>query len=259
MKRKIIDFHTHPYLTTAHNFCFYKNSLPEQMQENVQYLKNMDIIMICGSVIARTSDWEQIKACNREALELWDVLGEFYTPGFHIHPDHIQESIFELDLMRERGIRLVGELVPYMHGWDFSHPDLPVLLKAMEDRGMILSFHSTSIHDDVLCPLLEQFPGLYFVAAHPCEKPSVDIHLHRMEQFDNYYLDLSGSGLGRQGALKYMIDRAGKERFLFGTDFPLCPPAMYIGVIDHEPFLTDDEKEHVFYKNAERLLLGGTQ
>jgi len=257
MTKEITDFHAHPFFDAAHNFCYYKNSLPSDANSCAEYLQELGITRICGSILEVTDDWERIKACNREALALTDVLGEFYVPGFHIHPDNLRESIAELDLMGERGLKLVGELVPYMHGWDFSHPNLPVLLKVMEDKGMILNFHSTNISDDVMMPLLKGFPDLTFVAAHPGEKPSVESHLRRMEQFDNYYLDLSGGGLGRQGVLKYMIDRAGKERFLFGTDFPICPPAMYISVIDHEPFMTVDEKEHVFYKNAERLLFGG--
>ena len=259
MTRKIIDFHTHPFLDGSHNFCYYKASLPADTEGCFEYLRNWGVTGICGSVIQQTTDWKQIQSCNREALELSERWGDFYVPGFHVHPDHVTESLAELDMMQERGLKLVGELVPYMHGWDFSHPNLPILLKAMEDKGLILSFHSTKISDDVLNPLLERFPDLIFVAAHPDEKPGVETHLRRMEQFDNYYLDLSGRGLGRMGVLKYMIDRAGKERFLFGTDFPICPPAMYISVIDHEPFLTDDEKEHVFYKNAERLLFGGTR
>jgi len=256
MTRKIIDFHAHPFLNANHNLCYYKNSLPSDTAGCLEYLRDFGISRICGSVLQNTSEWEQIKACNRVALELSDILGDFYIPGFHIHPDHLKESLAELDLMQERGLKLVGELVPYMHGWDFSHANLPILLKAMEERDMILSFHSTGISDETMLPLLERFPKLTFVAAHPGERPSVEMHLQRMEHYKNYYLDLSGTGLGRMGVLKYMVDRAGKERFLFGTDFPISPPAMYVSVIEHEPFLSADEKEHVYFKNAERLLGG---
>jgi len=257
MPRKIIDFHTHPYLSDDHNFCFYKESFRLHTDETVDFLKQQGISMICGSVIERTSSWEQIAACNREALELARMWEGFYMPGFHVHPGFLRESLDEIERMAANGVKLVGELVPYMHGWDFSHPDLPVLLEAMEKHGMILSVHGTGITDDVIMPLLERFPKLPFVAAHPDERKSVNTHLGRMVRFDNYYLDLSGSGLSRMGLLRYMIDRAGKDQILFGTDFPICTPAMYISVTEQDQFLTEDEKDHVFYKNAERLLFGG--
>ena len=215
--------------------------------------------MICGSVIERTNCWDQIAACNREALELSRIWNGFYIPGFHVHPDYLQESLDEIERMAANGVKLVGELVPYMHGWDFSHKDLPILLEAMEKHSMVLSIHGTGITDEVIMPLLEQFPSLPFVAAHPGERSSVDMHLERMKRFDNYFLDLSGSGLGRMGLLRYMIDRAGKNQILFGTDFPLCPLAMYISVTEQDQFLTEEEKDHIFYKNAERLLFGGKQ
>lgn len=35
---------------------------------------------------------------------------------FHVHPAWVRESCDEIAYMHDRGVRLIGELVPYMHG-----------------------------------------------------------------------------------------------------------------------------------------------
>ncbi len=54
---------------------------------------------------------------------------DFYVPGFHIHPGYVEESLKEIDRMHQKGIKLIGELVPYMDGWnDYSCEEFSVLL-----------------------------------------------------------------------------------------------------------------------------------
>ena len=50
------------------------------------------------------------------------------------------------------------------------------------------------------------------------------------------------------------IDTMGVDRILFGTDYPTCNPAMYLGGVLLDPLVTDAEKEKIFSLNAKRLL-----
>ena len=122
---------------------------------------------------------------------------------------------------------------------------------------MVFSFH-TPVSDEkeelAIEKLVAEHPTVNFVAAHPGEKDNYLRHLQRIKQFKNYYLDLSGTGLFRFGMLNYGIKEVGNDRFLFGTDFPVCDPAMYVGSSVNDPFLTEEDKRAVLYKNAERLL-----
>lgn len=257
MSRQIIDFHTHPFLRAADSACMYKEGCPADWLQAGEYLRQLGVQTICGSVVGPGESWAQIARLNEQALQLREHYGEFYVPGFHIHPDYIEDSLAEIERMAGLGVTLMGELVPYMHKWKLSHPGIVPLLAAAERYGMVVNFHSTNVADEVIEPLLAQFPGLTFVAAHPGEPESFARHLGRMKRFENYYLDLSGGGLGRMGLLRRGIDRVGKERFLFGTDFPVCPPAMYVGVVESDPFLTEEEKNAVFFENAQRILKRG--
>ena len=79
------------------------------------------------------------------------------------------------------------------------------------------------------------------------------MHVGRMKKFPNLYLDISGTGLFRYGLLASSVKTVGSERILFGTDYPICNPRMYVQAVLGE-HVTDKEKENILYGNAKRLL-----
>ena len=46
----------------------------------------------------------------------------------------------------------------------------------------------------------------------------------------------------------------GLEHILFGSDYPTCNPAMFLGAVLLDPLLTDTEREKVLCGNAKALL-----
>ena len=90
--------------------------------------------------------------------------------------------------------------------------------------------------------------------AHPGEYGAFMRHVERMKLSENYYLDVSGYGIFRHGMLRHAIDAFGAERILYGSDYPTCNPAMYIGGVLLDSLISDSEKELIFAKNAKRLL-----
>ena len=102
--------------------------------------------------------------------------------------------------------------------------------------------------------MVRRHPEVTFVAAHPGESTQFHRHLQRMKMSENYYLDVSGAGLFRHRMLRYGIDACGAHRFLFGSDYPTCNPAMFIGGVALDILLTEEEKQLVFAENAKRIL-----
>ena len=96
-------------------------------------------------------------------------------------------------------------------------------------------------------------PKVTFVAAHPGQKADFLLHLERLEKYANAFLDLSGTGLFRYGMLREGIRRVGAEKFLFGTDYPITNPGMYVQAVCYE-HISEADREKIFYKNAERIL-----
>lgn len=103
-------------------------------------LTEAGITHICGNVLKREplrDGFESLRELNREALRLREMLGDFYTPGFHVHPAYVRESCDEIAFMHDKGVRLMGELVHYMHGWgDFAEKNREEI--GEEERERIL-------------------------------------------------------------------------------------------------------------------------
>lgn len=254
---KIIDFHVHPYVKESELVCFYKQSLLFENDLFTKDLQTSGISQICGSVIdfkgiKIEEGFEPFRVLNREALKKQEEWGEFYIPGIHVHPAFIQESCDELEYMKNKGVKLVGELVPYLHDWsDYSCKGFSEILDTIGDLGMVVSYHS--LNDAQMEKMIANHPKVTFVAAHPEEGDRYLRHLERLKKYPNAYLDLSGVGLFRYGMLKYGVDKVGAEKFLFGTDYPITNPLMYVKAVEFE-HISEEEKELIFHKNAERLL-----
>lgn len=258
MSFEIIDFHTHPFLDAETNICVHKEYCNMSAENSVDVFKNLGVSKICGSVISlrdmeNRNNWTEIKRNNDKALKLKEIYGDFYIPGFHIHPSYMDESIKEIERMNIQGIKLIGELVPYLDGWsDYSSPEFSALLDEAAKRNMIVSFHTDG--NDEIDDMVRNHKDIVFVAAHPGEYTDFMRHIERMKMSENYYLDVSGYGIFRYGMLRRAIDSFGADRILFGSDFPTCNPGMYIGGVLFDKLISDTEKEKIFSLNAKKLL-----
>lgn len=258
---EIIDFHTHPFLVEADNICSHRDFVSMSADGVPSDLAACGISRFCGSVIRFGRDvreyptpWSLIEAHNRDALTLRDRFSGRYIPGFHIHPGCVQESLAEIERMHRLGVRLIGELVPYLDEWAVAYdaPQLDEILELAENYQMVVSIHSMG--EDEMDRMVKKHPKLTIVAAHPGEYDAFCRHMERMRLSENYYLDTSGYGIFRHGMLRHAIDLFGPERFLFGSDYPTCNPAMYVGGVLLDPLLRDEEKQLILAGNAKRLL-----
>lgn len=251
---EIIDFHAHPFINEKSNVCFYKDAL-DSTNSFKNELKRAGIDRVCGSVIERigeVDDFSQVRQYNDEALKLKEIYGDFYIPGIHIHPNFVDNSIEELRRVNSLGVKLVGELVPYMMGWQSYYDErLDAIYEEINRLGMVVSVHTQM--EETMDIALEKFPDMIIVGAHPGDKETYFRHIERMKKYDNYFLDYSGTGIFRYGLIRHGVRVAGSERFLFGTDFPICNPNMYVEAVLFEK-LNDKDYENIFSVNAKRLL-----
>lgn len=253
MSLEIIDFHTHPFLKNAENMCFY----PGTVWGNDDFISDMEragISRFAGTVLDKSDkSIDGIVASNRCAFELYKTWGDKYIPGIHIHPEYIEESEKEIAIAREHGVRLIGELVPYMHGYRYDHPKTNELISLLDGGDEVISLHSADPDVSDMTSLAKNHKDKIFVFAHPGDLNRVPLHIEAMKECENIYLDLSGTGLFRYGMLKFLVDSVGAERILFGTDYPICNPGMYVQAVLFEK-ISDREKELILSGNAKRLL-----
>ncbi len=247
----IIDFHTHPFLVSSENSCFYQNTIND-FDDFTKDMENAGISVFCGSVIEKTKSITKIKELNCHAVKLRDISNGKYIPGIHVHPHYKDESIEMLNDAHSIGINLVGELVPYYHGWESYYEGYMADIYSEIDRlNMTVSLHTQC--EESIEKALKEFKNITFVLAHPREKEDFYAHIERIKKYDNCYIDLSGSGLFRYGMLKTLVNEVGSERILFGSDYPICNPKMYVQAVDFEK-ISDREKENIYCENARRIL-----
>lgn len=251
---QIIDFHTHPGNNSTKEFGY---DMTDRLF--IEELKRAGITKACGSAIDLDimkpgCDWKTvIPKLNSIAWGYHEKYPDFFIPGIHIHPDYPDISLNELEKYAKKGVRLVGELVPYLIGCDTLLSDgYKELFSACVRLNMVVSLHTTTL--DECISIAESFPELQIVLAHPAYNPEYSERLNAVKKYENLYLDLSGTGIAAYGMLRYGIDTVGKEKLLFGTDFPGYNPEMYIRSVLYER-LSSDEIDAIFWKNAYRLLI----
>lgn len=257
---EIIDFHTHPFINAESNICQHKDYFKMGVEETLCKMNELNISKICGAVtrVKRTKNNQEILGKmyedNTEALKLKESFGGRYVVGYKVHPLFVTESIKEVDKMNNIGIKLIGELVPYLDSWDsYADKGLYAILDYAQNFDVVVNFHSSGYSYDEIDNLVKDFPRIKFVGAHPGEYADLIKHIERLKKFDNYYLDISGTGLFREGMLKRLINEVGADRILFGSDYPTCNMAMFVGGVVFDSLLTDSEKEKILSLNAKKL------
>ena len=114
-----------------------------------------------------------------------------------------------------------------------------------------MNFHCDDL--DVIERLCRNTPEVNFVLAHPnANRNEILKRIGLVAQLPNLHLDISGSGIDRLGVLRKAIDLAGKEKLLFGTDFPINNPAVYVHGAAYEQ-LQEEEYTALFSGNFRRL------
>lgn len=259
MQYKVIDFHTHPFLSEKYNICKHLEYCNMSFESTKDIMNDLGVVHICGSVISSqrsnsyANEWQKIRDWNDQALQLKEKYGDFYTPGFHIHPNYVDESLKEIDRMSTLGIRLIGEIVPYLSNYDkYVSDGMFEIIKYATEKNMIISIHPTN--DDDLDAFIEHFPETKIVVAHPGEYAQVLRHIKRIKRCKNCYLDLSGTGISRYGMVKRVVDEVGASRILYGSDYPVCNSGAFLGGVFFDKLLAEEEKQAIFYGNAKRLL-----
>ena len=254
---EIIDAHIHP-------FSFYECLDTTDMgsgnadEDFVLALKGAGISQAAGSVIARVPasefTWKNVHDFNLKALEGRDRFDGFLIPGICVHPWFVKESLEEIDHMyHKENVRLIGELVAYMmHYPDYAVPEMDPVWDLAQELGMVVNLHLHCLDEARM--ILKKFPDLKLVIAHPtADRTEYEDRMRLVAKYPNAALDISGSGPNTWGMLRRGINWAGKEKLLFGTDFPIRNPGMYVAGVLYEK-LSDEENQAVFAGNFKRLM-----
>jgi predicted TIM-barrel fold metal-dependent hydrolase len=250
---EIIDAHIHPFIYEESNTKYFDS--PANHEEFFTDLSFAGISKSCGSVMRRIEkpSFADIKALNQEAIDLKSLYPDLYIPGINVHGDFPDKSCEEIErLHKEENICWIGELVAYFMDYEnYASKNMFQVYALAQDLDLPVNIHPYGL--DEIEKVCQSFPKLKVVIAHPTSGvATIKERFEFIKKHPNAYLDLSGSGVFRYGMLAYGIKTAGKHKFLFGSDYPICNPHMIIEGILFER-LSDDEFEAIFSGNFKRL------
>lgn len=248
---EIIDAHIHPFIDQANSIAPY--GAPTTLEEYTGELKKIGTDRACGSLVVKNHEctWDDIKAANRETLAIADRYPGFYIPGIHVHGGYPAESRQELREMYAKGVRWIGELVPYIMGTQNLNSDGNMQIwETASELGMPVNMHWGT--EEEIVPVAKAFPDLNIVIAHPGDVSDAKKRIDFISGLPNVCLDFSGTGLFRWNLLRYAVDKLGADRVLYGSDFPVCSPGvnLYGAMCEN---LSRTEFEKFFGGNFKRL------
>jgi predicted TIM-barrel fold metal-dependent hydrolase len=275
----MLDFHTHIFSPYARDhrdqlakeepfFSFVYADKRERMIGAEELLNGMEENGVEASVVCG-SPWQEMDAVRRENDYLLESAQKYPAKiiPFITLPKEVKAAIAELERCTAAGARGVGELAPGTYGdrlWD--REIMKAIFEAVRERELPLLIHVNE-------PVGHPYPGKG--QAGLCEIESLVIALQGIKAVlahwgggfffyelmpeiaaicQGVYYDTAASPfLYNKQIYKIALAIIGPQRILFGSDFPLIPPARYKQEME-EAGLKENELAAILRLNAKRLL-----
>jgi predicted TIM-barrel fold metal-dependent hydrolase len=259
-KHPVVDFHTHIYpekiaaKAAASIGEFY--GIPMQGNGTVDDLlergrsAGIDRFVVFSAAAVPG----QVQAINNYISSVCGEHPEFTGFGT-LHKD-MEKPLDEIERLISLGLKGI-KLHPDMQGFNIDDDRMMDIYALLEGKLPVI-FHTGDYrhpfsHPARLAKVLDNFPKLTVIAAHFGGWSVFDVafdYLHKRP----CYFDVSSSlaFIGKRRAAE-LIRSYGAQRILFGSDYPMWDPAACLDEFCSLD-LSEDEKELVLWKNADRIL-----
>jgi predicted TIM-barrel fold metal-dependent hydrolase len=183
------------------------------------------------------------------------------------HPDRFVGFAYVSPLMPERMIpelnRAIDELnfvaiklYPPYTPWPFNEPVWYPIYEFANERKLAIIFHTDHFPTNrprFLAEIAPMFPDANFVAGHSGNvEEARNEAIAAAQAHPNVYLETC-STFRSPGVIERLVNEAGADRVLFGSDIPLMDPRSQIGKIITAD-ISDEAKKMVLGGNAARIL-----
>ena len=242
---RVIDFHAHAFRRESHGM----NNDPALM---LQAMDSGGIDVACVNCINSPDGTTGNDATARFVAQHPDrFIGVAYVSP--LMPERmVPELTRAFDKLGFAAIKVYSPSTP----WDLNDPHFYPIYEFANERGLSLLFHtgpSEHAKPKLLADVAPLFPGAIFVAGHAGNDPE-----HRAQAIaaaqahPNVYLETC-STFRTPGVIEQLVNEAGADRVLFGTDMPLMDPRPQLGKIITAR-ISDEAKKRILGDNAHRLL-----
>jgi predicted TIM-barrel fold metal-dependent hydrolase len=242
----ILDFHAHMHDCAG---LFLPRKAPEEM------LRTMDA---CNSVLTLFAGHESLAhpgvgvEKDLEAARHYPDRFKAYHPVISRHLD----PRADLKRMDDNPDLFAGfKFHPSWYGVPLSDSRHDPYWEYADARGLLVLSHtwggSAVDGPDEVEKVLGKYHNLVFIAGHSfhTDWPRAAAFAN---EFPNFYAELTAV-LDNRGGLEVLVEQAGSEKILFGTDLPWFSTHYGIGAVLSAE-ISDEDRLNVFYRNGEKLL-----
>ena len=163
--------------------------------------------------------------------------------------DELTRAIDDLGL---KAIKIYPPYGPYA----LDHQAWDPVYRFASDRGLAVIAHTggeVSSSPEDFGKAAARFPDANFVAGHSGNsEPYRAQAIAAAQRYSNYYLETC-STFRTPGVVEELVEKAGADRVLFGSDIPLMDPRPQMGKVVTAD-ISDDDKRLLLGYNARRLL-----
>lgn len=148
------------------------------------------------------------------------------------------------------------KLYPPYTSWALNEAQWDPIYAFAHERGLAILFHTGSEAQSLprfIADIAPRFPHANFVAGHSGNTPVERAQAIAVAQaHPNVYLETC-STFRIPGVIEQLVNEAGADRVLFGSDLPLMDPRSQLGKIITAD-INDNAKAQILGLNAQRLL-----
>ncbi|MBM3933837.1 MAG: amidohydrolase [SAR202 cluster bacterium] len=175
-------------------------------------------------------------------------------------PRHPDETIPEL----ERAFDQLGfkymKIYPTYYTKPVDDPSYDLIFEWANSRGIVIMCHSSNVADwDTLTlptkfiGLAKRFTKVKWLLAHSGNAMRGQVlAVEAAKQCPNIYLEICTS-FAEAGTIEFLVNGAGEDRVLFGSDIPLMDPRYHVGRVVTAD-ISEAAKQKVLGLNAKKLL-----
>lgn len=262
---KLIDIHSHVYWENGHDSGWEIPVAspgaigPEVYLHAVRRSRLADggrMVIGPGSGLELIKDDPtMIRRANEAAAELVSLDPELFILGVSPDPFHLDDSLALVEeWVRQRGARIIGEIVPYIGKYDREGPAMDAIYEQAVALDVPLNNHSSTPEDSAAVDrLASRHPNARIILAHVGGTWAWRQGVEVARRHDNVWLDTSGWVMVAGGSMEVALRELGASKFVFGIDYPLCDIDSWIARLERLP-LSDSDRERIAWRNAAELM-----
>jgi uncharacterized protein len=183
------------------------------------------------------------------------------------HPDRFIGFAYVSPLLPDRMIPELSRAIDELHfaaiklyppytPWPLNETPWDPIYRFANDRGLAIIFHTGPEPQSLpkfVGEIASNYPHANFVIGHAGNTPQErDQAIAAAQAHSNVYLETS-STFRTPGVIEQLVNEAGADRVLFGSDLPLMDPRPQLGKIITAP-ISNAAKVQILGKNARCLL-----